>query len=342
MHRFFGVVRIDGTDYRVMTLMREDARSGRGNGIHAYEVTKIELLDGNSTGGYALNSELEGHSPNGVGTLNSELERYPLTKVIKDVGKTMEKDKKLLDESKIADESTDYNKGKDGKRSPENGYNPDSLIHRCYGAISIDGQEYRVKLTLKETSGNRKSKKAYSYEVTKIEVLDGQTTKPLSVSSRKSNTPNDSHGLNSEFEAHDLNGRSNVSDVFVSGTKLLNNLEKSYDGGKKILDESKIADESTDLYRDPDETEDISSDDAISPSPQQNSRERGSAFGLDDIWTDGSLGLDEMITRAAVRLSDKHRADKTMKMDAYRAIGGNLSDLRKAMSILMTYAMSRR
>ena len=42
----------------------------------------------------------------------------------------------------------------------------------------------------------------YAYEVTKIEVLDGQTTKPLSVSSRKSNTPN---------------GRSNVSDVFVSG-----------------------------------------------------------------------------------------------------------------------------
>ncbi len=81
-------------------------------------------------------------------------------------------------------------------------------------------------------------------------MLDGQTTKPLSVSSRKSNTPNDSHGLNSELEAHDLNGRSNVSDVFVSCAKLLNNLEKSYDSGKKILDESKIADESTDFRKD--------------------------------------------------------------------------------------------
>lgn len=78
-----------------------------------------------------------------------------------------------------------------------------------------DGKGYAYK----NVRNNRKSKKAYSYEVTKIEVLDGQTTKPLSVSSRKSNTPN---------------GRSNVSDVFVSGAKLLNNLEKSYDTGKKI------------------------------------------------------------------------------------------------------------
>lgn len=85
----------------------EDARSGRGNGIHAYEVTKIELLDGNSTGSYALNSELEGRSPNGVGTLNSELEGYPLAKVIQDVGKTMEKDKNLLGQSKNSVENTD-------------------------------------------------------------------------------------------------------------------------------------------------------------------------------------------------------------------------------------------
>lgn len=207
--------------------------------------------------------------------------------------------REIIAESMMAETHPDYNKGEDGKRSPENGYNPDNLIHRCYGAISVDGQEYRVKLTLKETSGNRKSKKAYSYEVTKIEVLDGQTTKPLSVSSRKSNTPN---------------GRSNVSDVFVSGAKLLNNLEKSYDSGKKILDESKIADESTDLYRDPDETE--------------------------DIWNDQSLGLQERITAAATRLANNHRDNKTLRNDAMRAIGGNLSDLRKAMSLQRTFDMT--
>lgn len=207
--------------------------------------------------------------------------------------------REIIAESVMAETHPDYNKGEDGKRSSDNGYNPDNLIHRCYGAISVDGQEYRVKLTLKETSGNRKSKKAYSYEVTKIEVLDGQTTKPLSVSSRKSSTPN---------------GRSNVSDVFVSGAKLLNNLEKSYDSGKKILDESKIADESTDLYRDPDETE--------------------------DIWNDQSLGLQERITAAATRLANNHRDNKTLRNDAMRAIGGNLSDLRKAMSLQRTFDMT--
>ena len=207
--------------------------------------------------------------------------------------------REIIAESVMAETHPDYNKGEDGKRSSDNGYNPDNLIHRCYGAISVDGQEYRVKLTLKETSGNRKSKKAYSYEVTKIEVLDGQTTKPLSVSSRKSNTPN---------------GRSNVSDVFVSGAKLLNNLEKSYDTGKKLLDESKISDESTDLYRDPDETE--------------------------DIWNDQSLGLQERITAAATRLANNHRDNKTLRNDAMRAIGGNLSDLRKAMSLQRTFDMT--
>ena len=202
------------------------------------------------------------------------------------------------------EEHPDYLKNEHGERDTRK-VNADALMHRFYGAITVEGKSYRVMTLMREdrNAGNG----VHAYEVTKIEVLDGQTTKPLSVSSRKSNTPNDSHGLNSELEAHDLNGRSNVSDVFVSGAKLLNNLEKSYDSGKKILDESKIADESTDLYRDPDETE--------------------------DIWTDGSLGLDEMITRAAVRLSDKHRDDKTMKQDAYRAIGGNLTKLRQAMAL---------
>ena len=105
----------------------------------------------------------------------------------------------------MAETHPDYNKGKDGKRSPENGYNPDNLIHRCYGAISIDGQEYRVKLTLKETSGNRKSK------VQKIEVLDEETP----------NTPNGSH--TSKVNAL----------VPVAVAKVINNVGKSYKKDKK-------------------------------------------------------------------------------------------------------------
>ena len=63
MHRFYGTVIIDGKPYRVMTLMREEKNPIVGNGIHAYEVQKIEVLD-----------EETPNTPNGVGTLNSELE----------------------------------------------------------------------------------------------------------------------------------------------------------------------------------------------------------------------------------------------------------------------------
>ena len=97
MHRFYGVARIDGTDYRVMTLMREEENADKGNGIHSYEVQKIEVLD-----------EQSPNTPNGVGTPNSELEAYPLANILKDVGKTMEPGKKLLDESNKADERVDF------------------------------------------------------------------------------------------------------------------------------------------------------------------------------------------------------------------------------------------
>ena len=55
-------------------------------GVHSYEVQKIEVLD-----------EQTPNTPNGVDTLNSELEGYPLAKVIQNIEKTMENGKKLLD-----------------------------------------------------------------------------------------------------------------------------------------------------------------------------------------------------------------------------------------------------
>ena len=98
MHRFYGTVIIDGKPYRVMTLMREEKNPIVGNGIHAYEVQKIEVLD-----------EETPNTPNGVGSHpQSEIgSSYPLAKLLQDVGKAYERDKKLLDESKIADESSD-------------------------------------------------------------------------------------------------------------------------------------------------------------------------------------------------------------------------------------------
>ena len=46
-----------------------------------------------------------------------------------------------------------------------------------------------------------------------------------------------------------------------------------------------------------------------------------------------SLGLDERITAAATRLANNHRDNKTLRDDAMRAIGGNLMNLRRAMSL---------
>ena len=62
MHRFYGVANINGVDYRVMTLMKEENKAKRGNGIHSYEVQKIGVLDETP------------NTPNGTDGLNSELE----------------------------------------------------------------------------------------------------------------------------------------------------------------------------------------------------------------------------------------------------------------------------
>ena len=160
--------------------------------------------------------------------------------------------------------------------------NPDALMHRFYGVVNIDGVDYCVMTLMKEENKAKRGNGIHSYEVQKIEVLDEETP----------NTSNGVGTLNSELEGYPL-------------SKVIKDVGKTMEKDKNLLEQSKLADESTDLYRDPYETE--------------------------DIWTDGSLGLDEMITRAAVRLSDKHRADKTMKMDAMRAICDNLAELAKSM-----------
>lgn len=95
MHRFYGVVLVDGHPYRVMTLMREEKNPAVGNGMHAYEVRKIEVLD-----------EETPNTPNGTDSQNHNGLSYPVAKVIEKVEKTMESGKNLLEESKIADEDT--------------------------------------------------------------------------------------------------------------------------------------------------------------------------------------------------------------------------------------------
>ena len=103
---------------------------------------------------------------------------------------------------------------KQGGMKAGNGYNENVLIHRVYGADSIDGNTYRVKVTLKEEGRNEDPTKAYSYEVTKIELLEG--THGDDVNNPLPRTTNNS----------------------ISAAKLLKNIEKSYDKGKKLLDKS--------------------------------------------------------------------------------------------------------
>ena len=109
----------------------------------------------------------------------------------------------------------DYLK-KDGKRAPENGYNANVLIHRFYGAVEIDGQVYRAKSTVKEFKDKNTSLKPYSYEITKIELLAPATDNAKDGTTSHLRTPSNS----------------------IDATKLLQNVEKSYDEGVKVLDES--------------------------------------------------------------------------------------------------------
>lgn len=109
----------------------------------------------------------------------------------------------------------DYKKDEDGMRSVENGYGEGVLVHRLYGAVELDGKTYRVKTTMQEFRGGEENK-PHSYEVTKIELLD-------------------SPGKRENPDRPPLVSSSNSIDT----AKLLQGVEKSYDSGKKLLDESK-------------------------------------------------------------------------------------------------------
>ncbi|MBO4369792.1 MAG: hypothetical protein J5808_00335, partial [Paludibacteraceae bacterium] len=81
------------------------------------------------------------------------------------------------------------------------------------GVVRIDGVNYRVKTTMKEALG--KDIRPYSYEVTKIELLiSGSSQNGTSASDALSNS--------------------------IPMAKILQGIEKSYDKGKKVLDESLV------------------------------------------------------------------------------------------------------
>lgn len=117
----------------------------------------------------------------------------------------------IITESIEAEVHPSYKKGYAGLRGIENGYNSNALTHRFYGAVRIDGQLYRIKTTIIEENLAHPNT-AHSYEVAKIEVL-----------AEKANTSD---------------GASPSHIERVRTAKLLQGVEKSYDPGKKLLDES--------------------------------------------------------------------------------------------------------
>ena len=146
----------------------------------------------------------------------------------------------VLRESVDAEQHPDYNKGADGVRSAENGINPDVTIHRLYGAVTMGERLYRVKVTLKENTKDNEAKKAYSYEATKIELLedtssDAESSRNLAPSNSKSEIPAGQHGkasgLTPTFPRY--------SDKSITAANLLQGVEKSYGGGKFFEDEGK-------------------------------------------------------------------------------------------------------
>ena len=62
---------------------------------------------------------------------------------------------------------------RDGRRSPANGVNPDVTVLRLYGCVAFGDIPLRAKVTLKQYVDPNEKAKAYSYEISNIEVLKG-------------------------------------------------------------------------------------------------------------------------------------------------------------------------
>ena len=111
----------------------------------------------------------------------------------------------------------DYKKDVKGERSVENGIgNSGLLVHRLYGTMNLDNKIYRVKTTMHEFISSKMPNLPHSYEVTKIELIEDSSVTSLNEVDKPLN-----RSINS-----------------INGTKLLQGVEKSYDKGKYLLDES--------------------------------------------------------------------------------------------------------
>ena len=210
------------------------------------------------------------------------------------------------------EEHPDYQKNESGERDTQK-VNGGALMHRFYGVANIDGADYRVMTLMKEENKAKRGNGIHSYEVQKIEVLDEETP----------NTPNGSKRANG----------------YVHVAKLLQNVEKAHDLGKTLLEQSKLADESTDLYRDPGEAEGLRPEDDVESFPElaivdadiPEPTETEKAAIAEDI--DKPVGvmasMREYVFKAA-------KSSEQMR-EAVNGLAKDLRGIRKAMSMQKDY-----
>ena len=122
----------------------------------------------------------------------------------------------IIDASIEVEIHADYTK-ENNSRSNYNYINKNVLIHRFYGAINFLDKLYRVKITIKEhKQPDMFLNKPYTFEVIKIVLLDESNSTILGTKVADSKESS-----------------------LLSVAKLLQNIEKSYDKGKFLLEESK-------------------------------------------------------------------------------------------------------
>ncbi len=123
----------------------------------------------------------------------------------------------------------------DGERKSDNPSDQNiEKTQRFYGAATIDGVPYRVKSTA-IVSRNTDRTRMHNYEITKIELLS-----PIASTRQKAYTAVDNNS--------------------ITLAKLLQNVEFSYEKGRKILDEMQNNADASDndiLYRVEDDPEEL-------------------------------------------------------------------------------------
>ena len=78
----------------------------------------------------------------------------------------------IIRESFVGERHPDRMK-RDGKRSAVHGLNPDVTVVRLYGCVAFGDIPLRAKVTLKSYVDVNENTKAYSHEISNIEVLKG-------------------------------------------------------------------------------------------------------------------------------------------------------------------------